>query len=335
MQETVGSVMSPSHWRTALVALSVSAAVCLSSYRAWSSSDSRPEHRGDVVSPGNTTTPPEAPPREVASRTIHCLPATAERLRGADSNDQPDAPLHGPTKSVQSQRPSADLDSLIDETENPDWQIRWRAVNELGKLKDPRAVSALIRRVLCDDNDHPRWRSLWALKAVNRTGSEAVPSLRNVLHSHDGAVARNAAIGLAFFGQSEGRAQLLRGLEDQDAFRRWEVVYSLRQIGNHEVALKLASLLEPGREPDVRVRSEAALALGYMGDRDVIPLLVNALRRDQSPHVRWRAAMTLSRVGNASVVQALKEVMSTEQDSQVREHVEAALRSVRRRPTRP
>lgn len=334
MQETVGSVMSQNYWKTALVALGLSAAVCSSSSQAWSSSDLPSEHQGHVVLPGNTRTPPEAP-REAASGAIHCLPDMAERLRRTASNDQPDAHLHGPTKSGQSQRRSADLHDLVKETEDPDWQIRWKAVNELGKLKDPRAIPALIRRALCDDNDHPRWRSLWALKAVNRTGSEAIPSLRNVLYSHDAAAVRNAAIGLAFFGQSEGRAELLRGLNDQDAFRRWEVVYSLRQVGSHEVALELASLLEPAREPDVRVRSEATLALGYMGGPGVIPLLVNALRRDKSPQVRWRAAMTLSRVGNASVVQALREIMSTEQDPQVREHVEAALRNVRKRPTPP
>lgn len=219
---------------------------------------------------------------------------------------------------------------LIENLENEDWEVRWEAVNELGKLGDERAIPALVGRALYDDNDHPRWRSLWALKAVDPTGSQAIPLLRDALHDYDEVVARNAAVALAFFGQPEGRVELLRGLDDQDSFRRWEAIYSLRRVGNREVADELIRLLEQRVEPEVRVRSEAALALGYMGGPAVIPPLVDALRNDESAQVRWRAAMTLSKVGDASIVGALEEVMKVERDPQVREHVEVALSRVRK-----
>jgi HEAT repeat protein len=222
------------------------------------------------------------------------------------------------------------LARLIQDTGNLDWKVRWDAVNELGKLKDRRGVPALVRRALYDDNPHPRWRSLWALKAADAKGSEAVPLLRTALEDPDPVVVRNAAIALAFFGQPEARDELLKGLADDDSYRRWEAIFSLRRIGNREVAQALIPLLQGDTEPEEKIRREVVLALGYMGSREVVSPLLDALREDKSPQVRWRAAMTLSKVGDSSVIPNLKRAMSMEKDSLVREHIEKALTKIRR-----
>jgi len=62
----------------------------------------------------------------------------------------------------------------------------------------PTVVRTTAER-LYDDNPHPRWRSLWALSAID--SEETFPPLRTALEDPDQVVVRNAAVALAFFGQ--------------------------------------------------------------------------------------------------------------------------------------
>ena len=55
--------------------------------------------------------------------------------------------------------------------ENRSWGVRWRAVNVLGSIRDPRGIEGLARRALTDDNPHVRWRSLWALARTEPDGA--------------------------------------------------------------------------------------------------------------------------------------------------------------------
>lgn len=223
------------------------------------------------------------------------------------------------------------LDGLIRDTEDQDWKVRWDAVNELGQRKDPRAVPALLHRALYDDNPHPRWRSLWALTSVDPTGSQAIPLLSAELEDDDPVVVRNAAVALAFYGSPQGRDELLDGLEDFDSYRRWEAIFSLRKIGNSKVVEALIPFLDQDKEPEVRIRSEVALALGNMGGAEVILPLLGAVSEDESAQVRWRAAMTLAKVGDASVAEDLENALTREGDPQVRKHIEGALGKIEQR----
>lgn len=233
----------------------------------------------------------------------------------------------GPSGLSQGQS-SPNIDDLIQATEDPDWRARWDAVTAIGNLKDPLGIPALIKRALYDDNPHPRWRSLWALSAIDREGSEAIPLLLPALESADLVVVRNAAVALAFFDCPDAIPELLEGLKDTDEFRRWEAVFSLRNIGDSEVAKALIRLLDGTIEPAKRVRGEVALTLGRIGGQEVTLVLLNALQNDASPQVRWRSALALSRLGDASLVNQLEQALTTEQDPQVRESIEDAIARV-------
>ncbi len=198
-------------------------------------------------------------------------------------------------------------------------------MNELGNSKERRAVPALVRRALHDDNAHPRWRSLWALKTVDPSGSETVPALRAALAEPDDVVARNAAVALAFFGRAEGRAELLSALGDRDSFRRWEAVYSLGSIGDREAASELVQLLSGQSEPEAKVRGQVVLTLARMRGREAIPALLHTLRADPSPDVRWRSAVALVELGDRSITGDLAGVLRSEADPRVRDVVREAL----------
>jgi len=217
------------------------------------------------------------------------------------------------------------LEGLIAGTKDLDWKVRWDAVNTLGTNKEPGGIEALSERALYDDNSHPRWRSLWALRSIDPTGAETVPILREALADPNPTVARNAAIALAFFGQAEAGPQLLEGLASDNPFIRWESTFSLRQVGSPEIADALLPYLRADIEPSERVRGETALALGYMKSPEVIAPLLDVLRKDPSPGVRWRAAMTLSKVGDSAVIEDLEQIMVAEQDAKVKKQIEDTL----------
>ena len=144
------------------------------------------------------------------------------------------------------------MEQLIAATKSSDWKTRRDAVNTLGELEDPRGMPALAARALYDDNLHPRWRSLWAMSAVDREGGDAMPILLDGLENDVPIVERNAAVALAFFSRTEATPELIRGLTDADEFRRWEAVFSLRELGSPEVQGVLIPLLAESAEPASR-----------------------------------------------------------------------------------
>ncbi len=221
---------------------------------------------------------------------------------------------------------------LIRATRDPIWKKRWDAVNALGILKDPRGMAALTERSLHDDNPHPRWRSLWAMSAVDRKATAAIPTLVEGLQSADPIVVHNAAIALAFFGRPEALDQLLRTLNDPDNFRRWEIVFSFRKLRNAAVVPALVPLLDAANEPSTRVRGETALVLSRIGDGDdtVAPALMRSLRTDVSHKVRWRAALALASVGDACLTAVLRDIMSSETVSRVREQIKKTIAAIGR-----
>ena len=270
------------------------------------------------------TTLPEVLPGSSPQNAFAHTGATSQQELNAPTSASPVSDAKTAEKlSKPTQTPVAqDIEELIKATEDPIWKVRWDAVNALGELQDSRGIPALVQRALHDDNPHPRWRSLWALKAVNSQGLQVVPALRSGLHDPDPVVVRNAAIALAFFAQPEARPELLNGLKDPDPFARWEAVFILREVINSEVAMALIPLLDEETESETRVRQQVALTLGSFGGDEAISALLSALRKDPSSEVRWRAALALSRVADPSVVAELEQALPSEEDPRVRKFIE-------------
>jgi epoxyqueuosine reductase len=67
-----------------------------------------------------------------------------------------------------------------------------------------------------------------------------------------------------------------------------------------------------------------AVALGNLQDPRAIPALQAALG-DPEPLIRGHAAWALGRVGGSAVPQALRAVLLTESDAEVRTEISAAL----------
>jgi HEAT repeat protein len=114
----------------------------------------------------------------------------------------------------------------------------------------------------------------------------------------------------------------------EDEYRRWEAVFSMRNVPGEGVVDVIVAHMDHETEPDIRVRQESALALGELGDASTVGPLVEALGSDPSPQVRWRAALSLKRLGYASILEDLREALDSEEDSQVVEQITETIESL-------
>lgn len=71
----------------------------------------------------------------------------------------------------------------------------------------------------------------------------------------------------------------------------------------------LERLIQQLRSPDVTLRSDAAHALGKLGDERAIPALAEALR-DQDEYVRKSTVMALRRIGGPRAMEAIRTALS-------------------------
>ena len=306
---------------------------------AGSSAPSGPAGDADLIAAPNPTAIPTvtqtvneevglAATAEPSATAVLEQSTTLTAILGTPSEQSPDG---GSTATPGAEAVEAevvqpdDVQALITATRDQDWSVRWDAVNALGVLADPVALPSLVERALTDENSHPRWRSLWAISAVDPGGVKAILIFRPALEDADPEVARNAAVAIAFFSGPSAIPELLNGLGDTDEFRRWEAVFSLRKFQDEAVVDGLLPLLNAAAEPAVRVRNEVALSLGRITDDRVVPALFDALRNDPSPEVRWRSAMSLGRSVGPESLEELRSVLADETDEQVRKFVEEAI----------
>ncbi len=266
--------------------------------------------------------------------------AAESDTRGASGDPSagvdPDAPASERTQQTEDGHAVEDLDDpvghWIAQTRADRWPDRWDAVNELGLAGDARGIAALAYVALHDDNPHPRWRSLWALGNIGDGASQARPLLVEPPATPEASdrLRYNAAVALAFFGDSAGVALLQDALEHEDSFQRWEAVYSLGILRDSGSVTMLAPRLDHQSESSVRIRGETALVLGRIAASDAAAQLLRALSGDPAHGVRWRAAMALMSVGSAEHEPELRKRLGEEDHPEVREWIEKAIDAIGR-----
>jgi HEAT repeat protein len=97
----------------------------------------------------------------------------------------------------------------------------------------------------------------------------------------------------------------------------------LGRLGSDRAVEHLTAAL---RDPDARLRAEAARSLGTLGDPRAVPDLVETLRKDTDPDARMSAAHALGLVGDDRVVDPLLEKLADrDENPRVRGAVAEAL----------
>lgn len=216
--------------------------------------------------------------------------------------------------------------ALIEATRAEASLVRWEAVNALGYIGSPKAIPAVLERVLIDTDVHARWRSIWALGCIDDGSAKS----RLPKHLTDNNPQRrwNAAIALSVISDKANSKEAIpilhQGLKSSDSWTRWEAANALGRTYNEQTVDLLVSAYE---DSNTSTRQEIVLSLGRIGTPKVIPTLIKALD-DEEREVRWRAAMALGWVGDKSAVVALQSHLESETDELVREHIEESLKKI-------
>jgi HEAT repeat protein len=209
---------------------------------------------------------------------------------------------------------------LIALCEDANESMRWHAVDLLGAIADARGLDALVKRVLEDTDVHVRWRSIWAVGAMDC----AVVGVKLVaaLGSEEARIRWNAAVALATMGRREAVPVLHAGLDAASEWMQWEAVNGLGSVHDEKTAAALIPKLTSGY---ASVAREAILSLGRLKDPAAVAPLIGALRHPDA-EMRWRAAMALERIGDVRGLPALKEQLTREKDSSVRRQLQESMR---------
>ena len=175
-------------------------------------------------------------------------------------------------------------------------------------------VERLIKELQDPDSDV---RSIAAvtLGEIGSEAKDAVPALIQLLQDQDaeGFVRANAALALREIGPEAKDAvpALIQALQDQDKYVRRDAAGALGKIGT------------PGAIKVAKDRYRAIVTLGWIGSKDEVPALIEALQNEDKD-VRVNAAVTLREIVSEDAVPALIQALQG-QDEWVRVNAAWAL----------
>jgi HEAT repeat protein len=211
-----------------------------------------------------------------------------------------------------------------------EWETRERAAQRLGKLRQPRALKALIA-ALEDEDAEVAYAAADAIGAIgDRRAVE--PLLALLMKPNPGrrpSAARHALdlVDPGWEGSDQGRQAVVvlsAALRDPDATVRRDAVESLYMVGGG--ALALEPLLATALQDEVAtIRTEAWDSLAVLdGIRGVpAPQPLIAALHDQSADVRKSAVRVLRRIHDARSVPDLAAALSDDDQFVVREAAQA------------
>ncbi len=155
----------------------------------------------------------------------------------------------------------------------------------------------------------------------------ALPQFRQAIKRTDISSEAKLSIVRAvdLMGNIGGNEVLTVAMVDADATVRWTAAKAWRDIRGQKDAAPVASLL---RDPDARVRAEAATVVGGLRYQGAVSVLENLVTTDANPMVRKNAAWALGQIGATSSKTALA-IAANDASNFVRLTAKAALVSIR------
>jgi len=162
--------------------------------------------------------------------------------------------------------------ALIECLNDGNREVRGNATEALGHLRDRRSVPALIEK-LADENARVRFSAALSLGRIG--DARALPALRKaLLEDPDVMVRTYAAASIGIIGDltkdKSGAPALIKALRDKEIEVVRTAASSLGRLKDEGAVLPLTALLS---HENSFVRSDAAWALGVIGDASALPSL--------------------------------------------------------------
>lgn len=179
---------------------------------------------------------------------------------------------------------------------DPESNVRWVAVETLGALHDARAVEALLD-LLARSASEPGLSREIIVEALGRIGDgRAIPALAALLNEPEKVLRDTAAAALDALGwqPADDAARVCYYM----ARERWD---ELARLGWERVYQPFLESLQNG---DNAVKQQAVKALGLIGGRPAVEMLILALKDED---IAEAAAMVLGESGDARAIKPLIE----------------------------
>jgi hypothetical protein len=258
---------------------------------------------GDVAHARQTGVPPAAAQAPAtpkpAPRAEAAGPVTAEQVAAAiDNLGNVEFPVRsGAARTVRRAEPAIAVPALLAAVkQHKDQYVRFRALVVLSGFNDPRTRDVMASAI-ADKND--RMRTVAYAFFEHTPDAEIAPRLLEALKTEESEFVRPALTrALAAYASDPRVRQVMPGLVMKgEAFFRSVVIEAL---GDHRGAFALDHLIGIAKT-DGPLQDDAALALGKIGDKSVLPVLAGLQRsapRESQPGIA--AAICLLGVNCAS-----------------------------------
>ncbi|MEW6053474.1 MAG: HEAT repeat domain-containing protein [Nitrospirota bacterium] len=194
----------------------------------------------------------------------HAMSATSDdlivRLKSKDTLEQASA-VEALGRVKDQKAVDALLDFVFTKAEN--WKIKIRAIRLLGTIPDQKVSDKLVtvfnNPFLNEECPAMKWNTAIALGQEFNKGSRAVDSLIEAL-GLDNLLVREAAIqSLGKIGDSRAVPYLIPELRDKNFAIRFSAIKALGNIGNSEAEVFLRQVADTDNDPYVQQAAEAAL----------------------------------------------------------------------------
>jgi arylsulfatase A-like enzyme len=189
---------------------------------------------------------------------------------------------------------------------------------DLARLGDSRAAEPLFK-IIKDRKATPSQRREAARLLRSLRNKNTASWLKKILHDKDPYVSGEAAIGLGMLYYKEAQGILLKNIYHEDISLRHPSAVALGRLKDKRA---VPVLLEALQSPDLKFRKDVIRVLGPLKDsRAIEPLL------QLWPELRTRALVILSLglIGDKRIVPFLINVLDTETHAHIRGHIVIAL----------
>jgi bilin biosynthesis protein len=219
------------------------------------------------------------------------------------------------------------LEALAD---HPNPVVRRAAAKTLTLIADPLAIPILLHALIHDEDTVVKGSSIGALA---RIGKPAVPTLLDLLSSpeYSESIKGHAAWALAFIG-AEARDQLYAAMSSDSLDVRCAVVGAIANLAQETQEIQAIEILYAAlKDPAPTIRIESASALGKLSHQPLAIAHLIPVLQDLDPEVRKTAALSLMKLGDRNVIPVLQDALSRESEDNIRPVIQLAITQLEKR----
>ncbi len=195
---------------------------------------------------------------------------------------------------------AATVDELITNLHSHDLLVQLSAVEELGRMKDSKAVDALLNFIFIKAEN---WRV--KIKAIRLLGEIPEQIITDKL--------------VTFFNDPF--------LNNECPAMKWNTAIALGKHFN-KGSKAVDSLIEALNHNNLLIKEAVIQSLGKIGDPRAVPFLIPSLH-DKNFAVKFSAIKALENIGNKQAIAFIKQIADTDNDPYIKEAALSALKNFR------